>query len=125
MNLVFVYGTLRQGETNHHFLTRARYLGPHVTAAGYRMLQLGTYPGVVTGGSDAIVGEVYQVSRGEMARLDRLEDYPRLYSRRLLPTDWGRAWIYLYRGSRRDRSIIPSGDWKNAHKPPVPFSLHR
>lgn len=45
-------------------------------------------------------------------RLDRLEDYPRLYDRVLIPTPYGRAWVYLYRGPKADRALIGSGDWR-------------
>jgi gamma-glutamylcyclotransferase (GGCT)/AIG2-like uncharacterized protein YtfP len=111
IDLVFVYGTLRKGEVNHHLLSDADYCGLHLTRPRYRMLHLGTYPGVVAGGSTAIEGEIYRVGTKGLVKLDRLEAYPRLYTRNLIPTDWGRAWIYLYRGSRDCRSLIPSGIW--------------
>jgi gamma-glutamylcyclotransferase (GGCT)/AIG2-like uncharacterized protein YtfP len=121
--LVFVYGTLRRGEANHHLLAAAEYCGVHTTLPGYRMLHLGTYPGVVAGGSTAIEGEVYRVDGKGFAHLDRLEAYPRLYTRKLIPTPWGRAWIYLYRGSRTSRNLIPSGRWDGETMAHGPFSL--
>ncbi len=30
-HLIFVYGTLRKGEGNHHFLNSAEFLGHHET----------------------------------------------------------------------------------------------
>ncbi len=122
-NLVFVYGTLRRGEANHHLLRGAEFRGVHVTRPGYRMLHLGTYPGVVAGGSIAIEGEVYRVDRKGFAHLDRLEAYPKLYTRKLIPTPWGRAWIYLYRGSRAGRAVIPGGNWLGQTRPGG-FSLY-
>lgn len=109
---VFVYGTLRKGEVNHHLLDGARFCGDHVTQPHYKMLHLGAYPGVVSKGRTRISGEVYQVDARHMAMLDRLEGYPHAYKRKLIPTPWGRAWIYLYRGSRGRRAVIPSGQWK-------------
>jgi gamma-glutamylaminecyclotransferase len=123
LNLVFVYGTLRRGEVNHYLLSGAEYCGVHVTRPRYRMLHLGTYPGVVAGGASAIEGEVYRVGGEQLVRLDRLEAYPRLYTRQLIPTPWGRAWIYLYRGSRSNRSTIPSGIWCGEIMAKGPFSL--
>ena len=123
IDLVFVYGTLRRGEVNHHLLSDAEYCGVHLTLPRYRMLHLGTYPGVVAGGATPIEGEVYRVDGNGLVLLDRLEAYPRLYTRKLIPTSWGRAWIYLYRGSRHSRSVIPSGVWCGHTMSCGPFSL--
>lgn len=123
IELVFVYGTLRRGEANHHLLSDAEYCGTHLTRPRYRMLHLGTYPGVVTGGSTAIEGEIYRVDTKGLVKLDRLEAYPRLYTRKLIPTEWGRAWIYLYRGNRSSRSVIPTGVWCGETMSCGPFSL--
>ncbi|WP_296805229.1 gamma-glutamylcyclotransferase family protein [Thiocapsa sp.] len=109
---VFVYGTLLRGEVNHHLLAQAEYLGSHRTEACFSLYLLRAYPGAVRGGATAIRGEVYGVDRAGLCRLDRLEDYPALYDRRLLATPYGRAWIYLFRGSVRDRPLIPGGDWR-------------
>lgn len=110
---VFVYGTLLRGEVNHHLLAQAEYLGSHRTAACFSLYLLRAYPGAVRGGATAIRGEVYAVDHAGLRRLDRLEDYPALYDRRLLATPFGRAWIYLFRGSVRDRPLIPGGDWRS------------
>jgi gamma-glutamylcyclotransferase (GGCT)/AIG2-like uncharacterized protein YtfP len=109
---VFVYGTLLAGQVNHHLLVGAELLGPHRTDPCYTMFGLGAYPGVAKGGGTAIRGEIYRVDGGGLERLDRLEDYPRLYDRVLIPSPYGRAWIYLYRGRIKGRSLIPSGDWR-------------
>jgi gamma-glutamylcyclotransferase (GGCT)/AIG2-like uncharacterized protein YtfP len=110
-SLVFVYGTLRRDEVNHHLLKGARYRGQHITEPCYKMVDLGAYPGVVKCGRTRIQGEVYQVCAAEMATLDRLEGYPRDYTRELIATPWGKAWIYLYRGSLRSRKRIAGGVW--------------
>lgn len=108
---MFVYGTLKKTQVNHHLLDGASYLGLFNTQPLYKMLHLGRYPGVVKGGGASIEGEVYRVDALIMSHLDRLEGYPKAYTRELIPTPWGEAWIYLYRGSQKHRKIIPSGIW--------------
>jgi len=109
---VFVYGTLLRGEVNHHLLAGAEFLGPHRTDACFTLYDLGAYPGLSRRGSTAVAGEVFRVDDAGMRQLDRLEDYPRLYDRLLIPSPYGRAWIYVYRGRLQDRPVIPSGDWR-------------
>lgn len=109
---VFVYGTLRRNEVNHHLLEEARYCGICTTPPHYKMVNLGSYPGVVKRGGTCIEGEVYEVNAKQMADLDRLEGYPHTFGREVITTPWGMAWIYLYRGSLKDKAVIPSGVWR-------------
>jgi gamma-glutamylaminecyclotransferase len=109
---VFVYGTLLRGEVNHDLLRAAVFLGPHRTLRCFMLHLVGAYPGVSRGGRTGVAGEVYDVDGHGLRRLDRLEDYPILYDRGLIPTPYGRAWIYVYRGQLNDRPIIASGDWR-------------
>jgi gamma-glutamylcyclotransferase (GGCT)/AIG2-like uncharacterized protein YtfP len=46
--LVFVYGTLKRGGSNHHYLAGQQYLGAAHTVPGFNLYSLGTYPGLVT-----------------------------------------------------------------------------
>lgn len=109
--LVFVYGSLRRGESNHHYLRAAAYLGEYVTAAAYTMFDLGAYPGVVATGVTRIKGEVYAIDRLILRHLDVLEDYPCSYGRKTLATPWGAAWIYLYQQALHGSSAVAQGDW--------------
>ena len=43
--LIFVYGTLKKGYRNHHYLQDATYYGDG-TLVDYEMFDLGTYPGI-------------------------------------------------------------------------------
>lgn len=109
-HIVFVYGTLRRGESNSHMLrgTDNKCLGPAVTAgSGYKMARHGTVPFTSDGGSHQVIGELWSVSDTTFARLDRLEGHPRLYRRRrrwfwtTVPggaVRW-RGWIYLCNGN--------------------------
>jgi len=108
---VFVYGSLKRGGCYHQFLRDARYLGDHVCAPKYTMLDLGRYPGVIEKGATAIQGEVYAIDGSTLARLDQLEEHPAVYIRRLIDTAFGRAWMYLYQDARGDEPVVSSGHW--------------
>lgn len=108
MALVFVYGTLKRGRSNHRLMRGARLLGTHVTEAVFTLLDLGGYPAALARGGTAVSGEVYRIPPGLLARLDRLEGDE--YLRVPVPTPWGEAWMYLYRGKRRGRAL-DSGVW--------------
>ncbi len=110
---VFVYGTLLRGELNHGLLADSVYLGTYRTEPRFTLYALSGYPGLVASGTTAVSGEVYRVDEFGLRILDQLEGYPRLYGRRLMPTPFGRAWVYLYRGAVRDRPVIRSGDWRD------------
>lgn len=72
---VFVYGTLRRGESNDitRYRPTPRWVG-RASVAGI-LLDLGAYPGavLVVEGGGRIVGEVFGVSAEVERRLDRLE----------------------------------------------------
>ncbi|GAD78768.1 gamma-glutamylcyclotransferase family protein [Vibrio ezurae] len=108
-HLVFVYGTLRQGESNHHLLQGSDLLGVYETPAQYSLYDFSAYPGIVEGHS-SITGEVYRVSDEVLAKLDILEDIPIEYRRESIETPFGEAWIYLYQGTELG-TAIESGDW--------------
>ncbi|WP_162063505.1 gamma-glutamylcyclotransferase [Vibrio taketomensis] len=109
-HLVFVYGTLRQGESNHSFLSQAQFLGQHETPPEYALYDLGAYPAVVTG-HQVIIGEVYLIDQGILKSLDELEDVPIEYRRELIETPYGQAWIYLYQDASQLDVLISSGNW--------------
>lgn len=73
--LVFVYGTLKRGRENHHWLAGQRWVAAARTKPCYRMFDLGGYPGMIrVEHGISIEGEVWDVDEGGLARLDVLED---------------------------------------------------
>ena len=110
--LVFVYGTLKRGHGNHHWLAGAPFLGEAVLP-DVVLHDLGPFPMAVPG-EGQVRGEVYAVDAAGLARLDRLEGYPRLYDRRPLPlADGRRAWVYLGRPHQvRHVADIADGCWQ-------------
>jgi gamma-glutamylcyclotransferase (GGCT)/AIG2-like uncharacterized protein YtfP len=110
--LVFVYGTLKRGHGNHHWLAGAPFQG-EAELPDVVLHDLGPFPMAVPG-EGKVLGEVYRIDAGALARLDRLEGYPRLYDRRPLPLADGRsAWVYLGRPHQvRHVHAIADGLWK-------------
>ncbi|MEI6538299.1 MAG: gamma-glutamylcyclotransferase family protein [Planctomycetota bacterium] len=101
--LVFVYGSLKQGYALHALLQGQLHLGNALTEPWYRLFDLGSYPGLVEWPEGlAIRGEVYQVDLECLARLDAAEGVAeRLYARRKisLQAEFERrevqAWFWL------------------------------
>jgi gamma-glutamylcyclotransferase (GGCT)/AIG2-like uncharacterized protein YtfP len=112
---VAVYGTLKRGEVNHHWLRGARHEGESFLP-GLVLHDLGPYPMAVrSAGADAVIAvEVYQVTAAQLERLDQLEDHPREYERHLWPLADGRlVWIYLGRTEQvREFPLVLDGCWR-------------
>lgn len=111
ISLVFVYGTLRQGESNHELLKDSELLGLFETKPEYALSDLGEYPGL-RAGNDRIVGEVYRITEQTLVQLDRLEDEGFEYRRETIETAFGLAWFYIYQG-HHPGTLITSGNWLN------------
>lgn len=73
--LLFVYGTLKRGCSNHRHLADQTYVGEARTPPGFRLYDLGGYPGIVAEPADreGVAGEVWSVDDAALARLDRFE----------------------------------------------------
>jgi len=75
MTLVFVYGTLKRGGSNHTYLAGQEFVAQARTLPRYRLYRIEDYPGMVPA-ADAtagITGEVWSVDDDCLAELDRLE----------------------------------------------------
>ncbi len=112
---VAVYGTLKRGQSNHHYLASADYLG-NVRLDGFALYDLGPWPAVKQE-PGVVQVEVYAVDVATFAALDELEDYCAaapdrgLYDRIQVNTPCGRAWLYLYNGAVLPRQRLNSGNW--------------
>jgi len=121
MHKMFVYGTLRAGESNHGLLKGAVCLSLSAHVSG-TMLDTGLGYPAVTEGSGKVWGEMYEVDDDTLKRIDELEDYygpgdPRnLYERvkTAALTDRGQVQTWIYVSDRfKSGFVIPHGDWKS------------
>lgn len=108
-HLVFVYGTLKRGGSNHAQIAGQLCLGLARTAPGFTLYSLGEYPGLVADPADrsGVSGELWSVDSAALARLDAFEGVDEgLYARVPAPLDaWpddvtaaevSRASMYVY-----------------------------
>ncbi|WP_047517369.1 gamma-glutamylcyclotransferase [Methylophilus sp. Q8] len=127
-DLLFVYGTLRQGNAN----AMAAYLSTHaefLTGGWFQglMYQISYYPGVIASdcADDRIYGEVYRLHDAQ-STLAVLDDYEECSARHRQPAEYQRlntqilavdghvleqVWIYLYQWPLHNKRLIESGDF--------------
>ena len=116
--LVFVYGTLLSGEGNHDVLGGARCVGHGRTLPVFELRDLGDYPGLLEGGSQAVLGEVYEVDEETLRVLDDFEDHPRLYRRVTITLADGKdveAYV-LSEEQAAGSAAIESGSWRERNR---------
>lgn len=109
--LVFVYGSLKSGYFNHHLLSNAEFISPHITEAEFTLIDLGRYPAVLCNGTTSIQGEIYSINKTIFLALDKLEGYPEYYDRILINTQFGKAWMYTLAKEDKNYPVIASGVW--------------
>lgn len=116
--LLFVYGTLKRGASNHPVLADQTYVGDASTVPGYRLFLVADYPGMVRDPADqrGVRGEIWSVSDNALRRLDAFEGVPeRLYRRDRVPLTSPHEHLavesYLYLRNIRGRRPIISGAW--------------
>lgn len=123
LNRVGVYGTLKKGHSNHHFLTTAHFVG-RCRLKQITLYDIGPFPGAKLRPSHGIDVEVYDVTDELFVRLDGLEGHkPRApksgeYDRRQLETPFGRVWIYIYNPDVSGLPEIRRGSWPDSFTPP-------
>ena len=113
--LVFVYGSLKRGKHNHRLLKGQRFVCETRTQPAYRLLNLGSYPGMIEApsGGRSIHGEVWAVDAACKRDLDWLEGvehghYDCVAAKLLAPFDEQPVWTYLY--ARDPQAYRDAGD---------------
>ena len=122
---VFVYGTLRRGEARDINCLRPapRWVGPGSVAG--RMIELGSYPGLVLGAPGRVMGEVYEISAALERQLDVIEEVRpapngeyikreiavQLECETALPRDVVCLVYVLAPGQASGKAVIAGGDW--------------
>lgn len=126
MNYIFVYGTLKRGESNHRLISNAEFVELGYIK-GCILFDLGGCPAMMTGGSrhggeeQAAKGEIYAVKDEDLdntlARLDALEQEGNLYLRVKLKVHGGGGSVcecitYLFIPALQlDERVVDGGWW--------------
>jgi gamma-glutamylaminecyclotransferase len=99
---LFVYGTLKRGYCRSQFLEGASFAGEAKSLPRYRMVNVGSYPGLVESEDGlSLEGEVWEVDASRLAELDVVEavsegEYERRAISLLPPFDQGHVEAYFY-----------------------------
>lgn len=118
---VFVYGTLKRNEFNHHWLEGAELVEARCHAFGRLYDTTWGFPAMVLDSRSRTIGEMYQVDCRQLALLDRLEGYrgedaKNLYERVITGIDTTKgivaAYAYVFRVEQvKGMKEIKCGDW--------------
>lgn len=120
---VFVYGTLKRGESNHSVMEKAEgVFQKEVSVKGIAIVNTPWYPLAFKFASDDMdaQGELYTVPFNKLDVLDTLEGYPHLYDRIAIETTSGeKAIVYTYNDEDQIKSyMVKYGlirSWKGNH----------
>jgi gamma-glutamylaminecyclotransferase len=100
--LIFVYGTLKKGFSNHYFLDGAHFVDYAVTKEKYA-LYVSYIPYLSKDEKiSKIYGEVYKVDFDMLKRVDMLEEHPDWYKREVVDVyllnknKLVKSWIYFF-----------------------------
>lgn len=123
---VFVFGTLMSNQYHNTVILgdkeEVTLLGEDLIDGKFTMIRFGYNPAVILheDGTTPIKGEVYQISKDILKRIDSLEgfDYTlkdiRLCDRIVVKTSYGPAYMYVMPENYLDEEvpIVYSGNWK-------------
>jgi len=132
-NLLFVYGTLLSGLSNHHHMAGSTFLGEASVQAA--LFDMGEYPALCVQGALAkplglVLGELYKIEAEQWQGLDELEQVDpdsqenSMYLRVPIQVQWRQAerpqegpitvtaQVYVYNWSLTGRPRIEHGDFR-------------
>ncbi len=125
MHLVFCYGTLRLGESNHSVIKGAALKESFCWTKGQLYDTQDGYPALVQNEEHNVYGEVYEVDDQLLERINILEGYQEgrdhnLYDRvmqEIESAQWSFEAITYIMRNREERFIeIQGGDWIDYRK---------
>ncbi|WP_347551936.1 gamma-glutamylcyclotransferase family protein [Pseudalkalibacillus hwajinpoensis] len=120
MHIIFCYGTLREGESNHSVIEGA-ILKERTSWGSGELFDTGDgYPAYIQSDYGKVYGEIYKVGDKLLERIDILEGFQEgregnLYERIIQPIETKRgnyeAITYVMQEAKPAFKRIPGGDW--------------
>jgi gamma-glutamylcyclotransferase (GGCT)/AIG2-like uncharacterized protein YtfP len=115
--MVFVYGTLRRGASNHFRMADSRFVAEGKVRG--KLYRIDWYPGIVVDeNAGPVVGEIFMANAETIAALDEFEGngYRRVRASVDVTDDAGtssviKAWMWEWIGDPDQAQCIASGDW--------------
>ena len=113
---LIVYGTLMSGERNHRFCRNAVNITPCTITGTLYDTGYG-FPAFVLEGENTVAAELIEIPFEDWEAVDRLEGYPRLYDRLMVPAKLAdgtdtTGWVYVMHNLPEMAQVIESGSWK-------------
>lgn len=113
--LLFVYGSLRKGQQNHHRLKDAKFIG-NATIKHWVLYSLGSYPAIKWKQGSKLIGEVYEVEHESFERINLMEKNANYAQVVELADIEGldiayTVYVYVYKGKVEEKNLVASGDW--------------
>lgn len=112
-DFLFVYGTLRLGESADLSRT-GKALFVESSKIDGDLYNLGWFPGVKLGTGNTVKGDLFLIEDESITpQLDRYEGHPTLFCRKQIGRrDDGDVWVYEYNGPVKAELRLESGDWQ-------------
>ncbi len=121
--LVFIYGSLKKGFSNHHMMDNAKYKYTAKTKKRYGMFQElnANYPYLIKQSANHyhhVQGEVYEVDCSTtLKQLDKFEDAPDYYEREIVDIEIvdgsiQKAQVYFMKELKVPLNQTPLKEWK-------------
>jgi gamma-glutamylcyclotransferase (GGCT)/AIG2-like uncharacterized protein YtfP len=100
---VLVYGTLKKGYSNHHFMFKSKYIKNTEIKGSLYLKKDRYFPHLILKGEDLIECEIYEVSENCLTYLDRLEGHPNFFERKELEIENEKMFIYEYKIQKNEK----------------------
>lgn len=115
MKKILVYGSLRKGEYNYkrfkgYFGEGLNYLAT-TTITGYKLYDLGSYPGIRPEAGKELVVDVMEVSDEAYDAITGMERGAGYSVAKETVEDHGECTIYVYNYPVSENHLVESGDW--------------
>lgn len=119
--LVFIYGSLKRNFDNHYIIEKARYRCKVKTLKRFDMFEedYANYPYLLkrrTNKNYNVKGELYEVYNDMLNELDRFEDAPNYYERRIIEVkiysgEIKQAYAYFMKEQKIPKNKEPLEEW--------------